>query len=138
MIRNILSVIIGLVSSFFVIIILENIGFAMYPPPVKLNASNPEAMKVYYSTAPTIVLLMLILAYAIGSFVGGLVTSMVAINNKTRKAMTAGGILMGLGIYNLIAIPHPIWVVIGSLSVFMPFAYLGGKLGIKITKKNKL
>ena len=135
MVRNILSVIIGLVASFFVIAIVESIGHVMYPPPAEVNINNPDAMKAYISTAPPMVFIILITAYASGSFIGALVTSMVAINNKTRKAMTVGGILMGFGIYNIITIPHPLWVAVCAIFVFMPFAYFGGKLGIKISSK---
>ena len=66
------------------------------------------------------------------------VASVIAIEKKYNKAITVGGILMGLGVFNLVTIPHPTWVVILALLVFLPFAYFGGKLGIKLSSKKKL
>jgi ABC-type Na+ efflux pump permease subunit len=137
MVRNILSIILGLLASFIIIIILESAGHIIHPPPPGLDTKDLEAVKTYVSTAPPIVFVLVILAYALGSFIGGVTASAVASNNKMAKAITVGGILMGLGAYNLFMIPHPVWTVIISLVVFIPFSYLGGYLGIKWSAKKK-
>lgn len=136
MIRNILSVIAGILSSFTVIVIVESIGHYISPMPAEVHINNPDAIKSYIETAPAIVFIMVILAYVLGSFTGGLIAALIATKNKNIKALTVGGILMGLGIFNLITIPHPAWVTILALSVFIPFAYLGGKLGEKASTRN--
>jgi hypothetical protein len=35
---------------------------------------------------------------------------------------------MAAGIFNLVAIPHPLWFAILSVLVFLPAAYAGGLL----------
>jgi ABC-type Na+ efflux pump permease subunit len=137
MFRNLLSVIVGLIASFIVIEVIEIIGYKMYPPTTNLNFNNPDSFREYISSAPNSVFLLVILGYALGSLAGGFVASVIAKQNKYTKAITVGGILMGLGVFNLFNIPHPLWVIIFALIVFLPFAYFGGKLGIKVSTKRK-
>ncbi len=135
--RNILSVIVGLIASFFVIEGIEIVGYKIYPPTTNLNFNNPDSFREYISNAPNSVFFLIILGYALGSLAGGFVASVIASINKMTKAIAVGGVLMGLGLFNLFNIPHPLWVIISALIVFIPCAYLGGKLGIKMSSKKK-
>lgn len=137
MLRNILSVIVGLISSFLVIQIIEVVGFKMYPPPANMNYSTPDTIKQYIANAPSIIFILVIIGYALGSLIGGFVSSLISLRNKMTKAITVGGILFGLGAYNLLTIPHPGWVIICALAVFLPMAYAGGFLGVKVSGKKQ-
>jgi len=131
MIRNRLAVMVGLVISFVVIIIGEAISHSLNPLPVNVDIRNPEAFLTFVSTAPASFHLMILGNYALACFAGGIVVSAMATDNQIRKALMVGGILMALGWYNLISLSHPTWVVICGLFAFLPFAYLGAKVGIK-------
>lgn len=135
--KNILAVVLGLIASFIIILLLEGVGHAIYPPPADLDINDIDAIKAFTSTAPSIVFILVIIAYAVGSIIGGLVSAVVAVNNKMSKAITVGGILMGLGAYNLFMIPHPIWTIVISIFVFIPCSYAGGYWGIKVSAKKK-
>jgi hypothetical protein len=135
MVKNILSVLVGLVASSFIIFALEIAGHIIYPAPADLDLNNMEAIKTFTSAAPPIVFVLVIIAYAIGSLVGGFIAAAIASKNKMTKAITVGGILMGLGAYNLFMIPHPIWTIIISIFLFIPCSWIGGMLGIKISTK---
>lgn len=137
MFKNILSVILGLVSSFIIIVLLESINHIIYPLPSNIDFNDMEAVKTFAGKAPNIVFVIVILAYALASFVGGLVSSAIAPKNKMSKAITVGGILMGLGAYNLFMIPHPVWTIVISIFVFIPCSYLGGFTGIRISSQKK-
>ena len=78
---------------------------------------------------------MILFIYALGCFTGGIVAACVATEKKIAKAVTVGGIALGFGIYSLINEGHPMWVIIASLFIFLPFAYLGGLYGMKNSSK---
>lgn len=137
MLRTILSIIAGLLASFAIIILMESIGHIIYPAPAGLNPDDMEAIKAYTQRAPVIVFVLVILAYGLGSIVGGLVAAMIAAHKKMTKSITVGGILMGLGAYNLFMIPHPVWTVVISIFIFIPCSYLGGYLGIMASAKRR-
>jgi len=137
MAKNILSTALGLIGGLFIILSLEVAGHIIYPMPAGMNLNDPAAISAYTSGAPTIVFILLVLSYALGSLVAGLIAALMAPANKMAKAITVGGILMGLGAYNLFMIPHPVWTVIISIFLFIPCSYLGGYWGITILLKKQ-
>jgi len=85
MFRNILSVVVGLISSFFVIEVIEIIGFKLYPPPANMNFSTPDAVKEYIASSPSIVFVLVIIGYAAGAFVGGRDGCFISCNNQENS-----------------------------------------------------
>jgi hypothetical protein len=134
-IRNILSVIAGLVTGFVIIVLGEGIVHAANPLPANLDMTNTESFKEYISHAPASLHLSILGIYALSCFAGGLVAASIATERKQNRAMTLGGILMGLGTFNLVSLGHPIWVVVVSFFVFLPFAWLGGRIAVRAAKK---
>ncbi|MBL7884424.1 MAG: hypothetical protein JNL69_10180 [Bacteroidia bacterium] len=136
MLRNILSIVIGTILGIIVIQIIQILGHLINPPPADLDITNVEAINAYIASAPAIVFVLVIVSYAIGSFVGAFTSIFVSKEKHMSHAINIGGILMGLGAINLFTIPHPIWMIIVSLLVFLPSAYLGARVGIKVKMKN--
>jgi hypothetical protein len=134
-IRNTLSIVAGVIASMIIIFIGEGISFKYNPLPASVDLKNILSIKAYIASAPASLHLMILLIYGIGCFAGGIVSAMVAIDKKIGKATTVGGILLGFGIYSLLNVGHPMWVIIVSLFVFLPSAYFGGRIGIKLTAK---
>lgn len=137
MLKNTLAVVTGFLASFAIIIVIEGIGAVIYPQPPGFDMNDPEALKAFAAGAPSVVYVLLVLSYAIGAVVGGMIAAAMAVNKKMTKSITLGGILMGLGAYNLFMIPHPIWTIVISLFVFIPCSYLGGYWGIRISAKRR-
>lgn len=135
MVRTVISIVVGILASMVMIILLELIGHAIYPPPLNTDGNYQEALKIYFAGAPAGLFAIILLAYALGSFVGGCVAAMIAKEKKANRAMSVGGIMMGLGVFNLVSLPHPTWVLFAAVFAFLPFSHLGGKLGVKLTSK---
>jgi hypothetical protein len=69
---------------------------------------------------------MILLAYAAGSFAGGLVASLIAGIQQPKAAVIVGSILLVAGIMNIVSIPgHPLWFIIVGCLLYIPFSYLG-------------
>jgi hypothetical protein len=135
--RNIFSTFLGVLSGIFIIFLMEIVSHIIYPLPAGIDIKDMEAIKAYTNAAPTIIFVLLIVSYSLGAIVGGLIAAAIALQNKISKAITVGGILMGLGAYNLFMIPHPVWTIIISIFLFIPCSYLGGYLGVKISSRRK-
>jgi hypothetical protein len=134
MVRNILSIVAGIICSFIAIIAIESIAHILNPIPV--DPHNAEFFRNYVRhDAPNALHILILSAYAIGSFTGGFVTVYISLHKKIVRAMTIGGLLMGIGIYNLILANHPSWVIVCAFFTFLPSSYLGGKRGKTITAK---
>lgn len=116
--------------------IIQVLGHLIDPPPANIDLTDIEAINNYIASAPVIVFVIVIFSYFIGSFVGAFSSVFVSKEKHMSHAINIGGILMGLGAINLFTIPHPIWMIVISLLVFLPAAYLGARLAIKIKMKN--
>lgn len=136
MARNILSILVGIISSFIAILAIGSIAHIVNPPPV--DPHDTEVFKNYlHNEAPKTLHMILLSAYAIGSFAGGFITAYIALNKKILRAMTVGGLLMGIGIYNLILANYPSWVIGTAFFIFLPFAYFGGRIAKNVTAKKQ-
>lgn len=128
MLRNILAVITGILSSGIIIILVEGLSPRLFEVP---RITNQQELEAFIKAAPAVFHLFILLAYALGSFGGGLAASFIAKDKKQNRAMTVGGIAMGFGVFNLVSLHHPMWVILMSMIAFLPFSYLGSRLGIK-------
>ncbi len=136
-IRNIIAIIVGVIVGIIIIIIGEALVHIVNPLPSNIDIEDTEALKAHVANSPFSLHLLILLNYALACFVGGLIASSIAIDKKMNQAMSLGGIFMGVGMFSLITL-HPLWVTISSVFIFLPFAYLGGMMSVKIAKKKKL
>lgn len=137
MARNTLSIIAGIISSFVAIIIIQSVAHILNPPPV--DPHNVEIFRNYvHNEAPDSLYVFILSAYAIGSFTGGFTTSSIAVNKKIIRAMTVGGLLMGIGIYNLVLANYPSWVIVAAFFTFLPFSYLGGQIAKNLSARKQI
>ncbi len=137
MMKNILSVIAGLIAGFLVIVIMEAISHKMYPlpPGFDLDKADNEMLGLLMEIMPMGAFMMILIAYSLGSFSGGIISA--AISNKIHQPLMVGGVLMLAGIINLLMIRHPVWFAVVSLFMYLPFSFAGGKIGVMIKKKVK-
>lgn len=131
--RIFFAVIGGIVAAIIVIFIAEAFSHMIYPPPKATDMENPEAVRQMIQNLPVGALIIIIIGWAIGSFAGGVVSTLIIKNNKPFAALTTGTLLMLSGIINLMMFPHPLWMWIFGLAVNIPFAYLGFKFVSKNT-----
>ncbi len=138
MIRKYLSIFVGIVSGVIVLFLIELIGHLIFRPPNNIDYTDIEALKQHTKNAPVFIFIMLIIAYSIGSFIGGFIAGLLSKEKKTDNAVTVGGILLGFGTYSLFSLPHPTWVIICSLLVFIPFSWIGGKTAERKKSKKEM
>lgn len=134
--KKILSVIAGFIAGYLVIMLIEYINHKMYPlpPGFDLSLADRETKGFFMEMMPAGAFMMLLLAYTLGSFSGGIVSFVISEN--IQQPLIVGGALTIGGIANMLMVPHPVWFAIVSLLVYLPFAFAGGKL-CQMFKKNK-
>jgi hypothetical protein len=105
--------------------ILQALGHWMYPPPEGLDPNDVEALKAYLAVAPPGAFVSVLVAWAVGTYVGAGITANRAPCCPWIQGGITGGVLMACGIYMLIEIPSPGWFVAATLLVFPLAASLG-------------
>lgn len=134
MLRKILFIIVGIITATIIIYLIESLGHLVYPPSEDLNLKDPDTIKSIMKDVPAGALLFVLLAYALGSFCGGLITAFISKSSKVINAIIVGFVLLIFGLTNLLIIPHPVWFTIVSIILYIPCAYMGGKVALKLSK----
>jgi hypothetical protein len=120
--RNVLSVVAGLMAGVVVIMVVEGAGHTIYPPPPGLEPA--ELMK----QIPTGALLMVELGAVLGSLTAGAVASKLGVAKWPWLSVIVGVVLTLAGVSTLVMLPHPMWFSVLSTLTFVPMAMLGGRL----------
>lgn len=126
--RTILGMLLGVVTMMFTIYAIESIGQLLYPPPVGLDPKNPDQLQMIVAVAPAGAMVMLVLGWTAGAFVGGWVAARIA--RHTRAAAIAVALFVMAGVAAMIVmIPaHPTWVAALGLLLPIPVALIAARL----------
>ena len=133
--KNFLSVIAGVIVAFVTITAMEVLSEHFFPLPAGLDKGNVLAMKAYMENLPPQPLFLLLLAYALGAYIGGLIAAL--ISKKVRDAISVGVIFTIANTINLFG-PHPLWLILVTILIFIPFAFAGGRTLISKHHKHEM
>lgn len=125
--RNIISVVVGLVSAIVVFVIAETINSSLHPEPQTLNYNDSIAVKAFYNNQPLTLWLLVLVGWIIGSVLCGFLIKLISKNENKKLPIIAGIILTLSAIVNFFSLPHPIWFIIVGLIIFIPSTLVGHK-----------
>lgn len=126
--RNILSVIVGLIVCGAVNMVLIMISASVIPPPEGVDVNDAASIAAHIDLFQPRHFLFPFLAHAMGSLVGAFVAAKIAASYKMTFAFVVGGIHLLGGIMAATMIPAPLWFILLDLGVaYLPMAWLGGR-----------
>ena len=106
----------------------------VYPPPPGLNFTDKAAIAAYAAQTPTVVFVLILINYMVCALLSGVIATLVSGRKSVMPALIAGAIITLGGIFNVMMIPHPMWFAILSVLVYIPSAWLGYKLSMRLAK----
>ena len=128
MIRNILSVVVGLATAIITFLIAEAINSSLQPVPTNLDFKESLVFKTFYENQPLSLWLLVLVGWVVGSFLCGLLIKCISKNDNKKLPIIAGCILTLSAIANFFSLPHPTWFIVVGLLVFIPSTLLGHNL----------
>lgn len=123
--RNIAAGIAGVVVAFLLVLVVEKIGHAVYPPPADLNFADPDAMRAYIETLPIGALLFVAAAWFVGTTCGTCAACAIGTAKPVYFAAVVGGLMLVATAINLYMIPHPLWFSAVGIAGIVVGAWLG-------------
>lgn len=130
--RNILSVIAGLVIGGAINMGIIMLSSSIIPPPEGSDLTTEEGLKAAMHLMQPKHFLMPFLAHALGTLVGAFAVTKLAANNTIKFALIIGILNFIGGAFNVAMLPSPLWFSILDLAVaYFPMAYLGWIIGGK-------
>ena len=128
--RAVFATIGGVLVGIAIVFGAEMVGHMIYPPPEGTNLSDPEQLRAIMDEIPLGAKIAVLIAWGLGTFGGGTVGVLLS----GRKAWPAGVValvmLTAAGV-TLFAIPHPIWMVAGTLVVTIVAWFLATRLAAR-------
>lgn len=114
MARALLGMAAGILVAFATVFAIDLAGHQIYPLPSDLNMNDPEAVGTFIETMPPAALAIVVIAWVVGAFDGGLVAAFIS-----RRAWTVwpiAGLVAAAGVVNVLMIPHPALLQIGAVA----------------------
>lgn len=133
--RSVLAVIAGLIL--FVLIVMTWQGTVMprvYPLPTWVDMNDLESIKKGIAAMPDGAFAALLAGYALATTCAGMVAAAIGPRRPMLCAGIVGGLTMLGGVMNFATLPHPLWVVIVGVPMYMVAALVGGRLGMRLTR----
>ncbi len=123
--KNVLPVVAGAMGAMMLITLGETGIHKMYPLPPGTDIHNKEALSSAIALMPAMAFVLLLVNYVVCSFAGGVISAVVSGRTTKTPSMIVGGLLTLAGVFNLIAVHHPLWFSLINVLVYFPCAYLG-------------
>ena len=124
--RLAIALLAGLIAGFVCTASIQALSIALYPAPVDLDLTQPEAVAQWIEQLPVGAFLLVLLSHALGAFMGAAICQAIAGTIWRPGWMVIGVLFLAAGIYNLIEVPHPIWFAIADVITYIPAAWIGG------------
>ena len=128
MIRNAAAFVVGIVIAFLTVRLIDMLGHMVFPPPAGLDFSDPSAVKPYLATLPIGAFLFILASSVIAAFAGTLAACHIGTTSSLNCAIVVGGMVLAATVANFIAIPHPLWLSIGTLVGIVASAWFAARL----------
>lgn len=122
------ALICGLLSGMVITALVESLGYL--PPPRDLGREVHTAAHVHKNllSAPVTVHVFLLLAWFAGPFTGAWVAVRLLPEHPLWPAWLVGTWMLLGSVVNFVAVPHPPWVAMLGVLLFLPSAWLGGRM----------
>jgi hypothetical protein len=116
MLRNVGANVVGVVVAFLTVMLIDMAGHMWYPPPPGLDFSDPDAVRPYLATLPVGAFLFILASSVAAAFIGTLVACYIGTASRLLFGGVVGGVVLAATVANFIAIPHPLWLALGTIA----------------------
>lgn len=127
--RNVLAVLAGIALGMIANMGVIMMSMSVVPAPEGVDVMDPESIKANLHLFEAKHFVFPFLAHAVGTFVGSLLTALLAATRKVTLAYVVAAFFFLGGISAAFMIPAPTWfVVLDLVGAYFPLAWLGGWL----------
>ncbi len=129
MYKNLLSILVGLFSSFLIILLLE----MTLPLPFGIHSpyNGTPTMEEYIKTLPQALLLLFVLMYGVAALFGSYIS--VLISGTIESGLRTTVMLLLVVLANFISIHSPFWIIILSCATSLFGGFAGTRWKTKTT-----
>lgn len=128
MLRTTLAVLAGVVAFVVLVSLMDMFSLVFHPLPPGADQHDPVAMTAHVATAPVVSMLIVVLGWLLGTFLGSLVICLI----DKQRPMVGVAILAALAeaavIMNSMMLPHPLWMTVSGIVLIPVLAYFARRI----------
>jgi hypothetical protein len=124
-VRNIVAVGAGVFVGVILLVVLQATNGMLFPPPPGTDPNDMASMQRAMAAMTTPAFLGLIAGYLVATTVACYVAARLAATNPRLRSRLVGLAFIVAGTMNFRALPHPMWVVVGTMASFLVAMGLG-------------
>lgn len=128
-VRGILAIVVGIAAGSIVNGLILLLSFAVLGAPEGLNIFDAESVKANADKFTAANFVGTLLAHQFGTLVAAFVAAKIVQSGKMIFAIAVGAYFLLGGIYAVTLVHAPIWFAIIDIALYIPVAFVGGKLG---------
>jgi len=129
-IKSVLAIISGIIAGSIINAGIIFVFIAIFGAPEGMDLLDEESVKAYADKLTTANFVGTLLAHQLGTLVGAIVAAKIAPVHKMIFSIGIGVWFLFGGIYASTLISAPTWFIITDFALYIPFAFIGGKLGV--------
>jgi hypothetical protein len=127
MFRNVIAVIIGIITGMALNMGILQVSYLAYPIPEGLYINDPAQFQDYLDTLPATAFLVAMLAHLAQSFGGGWVAARLGSSRPMLLAMIVGALSLAGGVTMMTMVKGPAWMAI-ELPLYLVVAWIAGRM----------
>jgi hypothetical protein len=110
----------------------QTLNQVFFPMPEGLKPEDAAGFAAWVAGLPIAALLGVELSYIFGSLLAGFVGAVVSPAHAKLIAGVSGVLFTLANVANIMAIPHPTWMVILTMITFLPLTFAGAAIGARV------
>ncbi len=126
--RSFIAIVGGMVVAVTVVSACDMLAGLLHPVPPGFDPADVAQLKAHAESAPPAALATVLLGWLLGPLAGGLVATRVAEHDRSRYAWVIAALLLAATISNLVAIRHPLWMVVAAVVGIPAMGWLAARL----------
>lgn len=127
MIRQILAAFLGIVVCGFVVGVVEMANLHLYPAPAGMDFHDPSQVAAHVANLPAAAFAIVLLAWTLGSLIGGATAAKLSRTWPRACALFVAAFMLAAVTYNIVMLPHPLWMSVLGLLLPVPSTLIGAK-----------
>ena len=124
--KNIVAAIVGVITAFVVVGLVEYLGHQIFPPPEGLDLTNPDDQARLMEIIPLGAKIAVVVAWFVGAFAGTYVAR--KIGATSWPSWLVAGLMIAASFFTTMMFPHPIWMVICAVLLPVIALIIAGRM----------
>lgn len=122
--KSTIAIIVGIIVGGLFVALGESMGHYLFPAE-KPYPTDPTLIADYIENdVPFMSKLAVVINWGFAAFLAGIASTFISGRTSPKPMLASVGVLNILALINLLVLPHPKWMLISGLLVFIPLGYI--------------